>query len=71
MEEYTAPNEVEIEPSDNVVAALLEMADLYPDAPALAVRSGDRFEDVPISRVADTVLGLAAGLVGLGIAVTL
>ncbi|HEY5578867.1 MAG TPA: long-chain fatty acid--CoA ligase [Acidimicrobiia bacterium] len=67
LEEYTAPNEVEIEPSDNVVAALLEMADLYPDAPALAVRSGDRFEDVPISRVADTVLGLAAGLVGLGI----
>jgi len=67
LQEYTSPNEVEIEPGDNVAAALFEAADLFPDAPGLAFRSGDRFEDVPMRRFADTVLSLAAGLVSMGI----
>jgi long-chain acyl-CoA synthetase len=67
MDEYTAPNEVEVAEDDNVIAALLENAKTAPNRPALAYREGDQFIDVSTADFASTVRELAAGLIGLGI----
>ncbi|RLE26408.1 MAG: long-chain fatty acid--CoA ligase, partial [Actinobacteria bacterium] len=67
MDEYTAPNEVNIADDDNVIAALLENAKTAPNRPALAYREGDSFIDVSTADFASTVRELAAGLIGLGI----
>ena len=67
MRTYTSPGEVPVEAGDNPISQLLEMADVQPDAAALAYEDGGRFVDVSTREMADTVLELAAGLVALGV----
>ena len=67
MNEYTAPGAVDVASNDNVVEALLANARSAPDRAALAYRDGDAFVDVSTVDFVDTVRGLAAGLIGLGI----
>jgi long-chain acyl-CoA synthetase len=67
MRTYTSPGEVPVETGDNPISQLLEMADVQPDAAALAYEDGGRFVDVSTREMADTVLELAAGLVALGV----
>ena len=67
MRTYTSPGEVPVEAGDNPISQLLEMADVQPDAAALAYEDGGRFVDVSTRAMADTVLELAAGLVALGV----
>jgi long-chain acyl-CoA synthetase len=67
MNEYTAPGAVDVTSDDNVVEALLANARTAPGRAALAYREGDAFVDVSTADFVDTVRGLAAGLIGLGI----
>ncbi|MFQ5966611.1 MAG: AMP-dependent synthetase/ligase [Acidimicrobiia bacterium] len=67
MQEYTEAGELTIDRGDNVVAALFDRAERFPNVPALAFRRGDAYEDVTTSEFADTVQELAAGFVALGI----
>jgi long-chain acyl-CoA synthetase len=64
---YTSPGEVQIDPGDNTVAQLLQMADEQPKAGALAYEDEGRFVDVSTREMADTVADLAAGLIALGV----
>ena len=43
MQEFTTPGEVTVPADDNVVTALLANGEHHPHRPALAYRSGDRF----------------------------
>ena len=67
MEEYTAPGGADPEPTDNVVAALFERSEKFPDVAALSYRDGDRYVDVTTRDFAETVKELAAGLATLGV----
>lgn len=67
MRQYTSPGDVKIAPSDNGLAALLVRADAFPDAPALAYRSGSRFVDVSTREAVERINQIAAGLVAAGI----
>ena len=67
MQEYTEPGEIAIDPGDNVIAALFDRAEKFPEVGALAYRTGDTFTDVSTREFAETVEALAAGLVALGI----
>ncbi|HEY8092787.1 MAG TPA: long-chain fatty acid--CoA ligase [Acidimicrobiales bacterium] len=67
MQEFTTPGEVAVPADDNVVTALLANAERFPQRPALAYRSGDRFVDVSTKDLVTTVRELAAGLISLGI----
>jgi len=67
MQTFTTPGEVPIDPSDNPIRALLDLAERLPDQPSLAYRDGDRFVDVTASEFAARVEEVAAGIVSLGI----
>jgi long-chain acyl-CoA synthetase len=67
MREYTSPGEVPISSDENLTDALWVMARNHPDRPALAFRSGDRFEDWSTSRFVEEVRGVAKGLMALGV----
>ncbi len=67
MKEFHTPALVEVEPSDNAIAALFDQAERHPTRPAIAYRDGDRFVDVNLADFATTVRKLAAGLISLGI----
>lgn len=67
MQEITGSGEVPVDPESNLTTVLWDLARAHPGRPALAYRSGDGFADVTTKQFADTVLALAAGLVGLGI----
>ncbi|HEX9260764.1 MAG TPA: long-chain fatty acid--CoA ligase [Acidimicrobiales bacterium] len=67
MREYTAPNAVELDPGDNVLAALYQRAVHKPDAPALAYWEGDGYTTVSVRDFAKKVREIGAGLVGIGV----
>jgi long-chain acyl-CoA synthetase len=67
MQEYTSPGEVKVGDDENLTDQLWEAARAYPNRPALAYRSGDAFVDVSTREMADQVLALARGIIGLGI----
>ncbi len=67
MQTYTTPGEVTVTPDDNLIAALLSRMGSDPEQAALAYRDGDRFVDVTVRELVQTVEELAAGLVALGI----
>jgi long-chain acyl-CoA synthetase len=67
MHEFTTPGEVAVPADDNVVTALLANGERFPQRPALAYHSGDRFVDVSTKDLVTTVRELAAGLISLGI----
>jgi long-chain acyl-CoA synthetase len=67
MQEYTAPDALEVADDDNVATALLENARSSPSHAALAVRKGDVFVDVTTGEMVRRVREFAAALIGLGI----
>lgn len=58
---------VEVDSTDNAIAALFSEADAHPNRPAIAYRDGDHFVDVSLGEFAENVRRLAAGLMALGI----
>jgi long-chain acyl-CoA synthetase len=67
MQEYTSPGEVSVADDENLTQSLWEAARTYPNRPALAYRSGGSFVDVSTKQMADEVVELARGLIGLGL----
>jgi len=67
MHEFATPDAIEIDPADNVLAALYARAAHKPEAPALAVWEGEGYTTVSVRDLAHKVRELGAGLVGIGV----
>ncbi len=67
MQEFTGPGERSVDPEDNAIAAFFAIAKEHPSRTALAYREGDRFVDMPVSKLAEEVRSIAKGFIGLGI----
>ena len=62
-----AESTVTVDPSDNVLQALLERGRSRPSSPALTYRSGDSFATITAGDMVNRVRSLAAGLIGAGV----
>ena len=67
MQEYTSPGAVEISPDDNLTASLFDVADTTPDRPIVSHRVGERFVDWSARQFVEEAMGVAKGLMGLGL----
>ncbi len=67
MQEYTTPGEVTVPETETLTTSLFEAYEQHPTRPAFATRVGGAFQTISTKAFVDDVVGVAAGLMGLGV----